>query len=150
MRPVKKNLLDYCKSVLMKRIEAAQSAMEESQQAANSEGKSSAGDKYETSRAMGQLDRDMNARQLEEANRDLAFLNTIQAESFFESAQTGSVVTTEKNIFFISLGLGTATIDNQQIVLLSHASPVAKMMEGKKAGENFILNNQPVKIIDVY
>jgi hypothetical protein len=38
--------------------------MESAQQSANSEEKSSAGDKYETSRAMGHLEKDMHARQL--------------------------------------------------------------------------------------
>jgi hypothetical protein len=147
---LKKKLLDHCKTVLTKRIESAKKAMEQSQEAANSEGKSSAGDKYETSRAMGQLDRDMNARQLEEAQRDLAFVNSIQADSVFNSVQIGSVAITEKNYFFISIGLGTTTADNKDIILLSAASPVAKMMEGKKAGESFIQNGQSIRIVDVY
>jgi hypothetical protein len=147
---LKKKLLEHCKAVLTKRIESAKNAMEQSQEAANSEGKSSAGDKYETSRAMGQMDRDMNARQLEEAQRDLAFVNSIRPDVIFNTVQIGSVVVTEKNYFFISIGLGTTSINNQDIVLLSAASPVAKMMEGKKAGESFIQNGQPIKILDVY
>ena len=132
-------LLEHCSAVLLERIAVAKNAMEESQLAANSEGKSSAGDKYETSRAMGQLDRDMNARQLEEAQRDLAFINSIRPDSIFTSVQTGCIVVTEKNSFFISIGLGTAFADNKNFILLSAASPVAKIMEGKKAGESFIV-----------
>jgi transcription elongation GreA/GreB family factor len=149
-KQLKRKLLDHCKSVLMKRIETAKSAMELAQEAANSEGKSSAGDKYETSRAMGQLDRDMNARQLEEAQRDLAFVNSINTDSIFTSVQTGSIVLTEKNSFFISIGLGSTTADNQNFVLLSAGSPVAKMMEGKKAGEEFNFNRTMIKILDVF
>ena len=96
---LKQRLLQHCKSILEKRITAARSAMEQAQEAANSEGKSSAGDKYETSRAMGQLDRDMNARQMEEAHRDQAFLNSIPEDSVFTSVQVGSVVVTDKNSF---------------------------------------------------
>jgi len=147
---LKKKLLDYCKAVLTKRIESAKKAMEQAQEAANSEGKSSAGDKYETSRAMGQLDRDMNARQLEEAQRDLAFVNSIHADAIFSIVQIGSIAVTEKNYFFISIGLGTTSVNNQDVVLLSAASPVAKMMEGKKAGESFIQNGQSIKILQVF
>jgi transcription elongation GreA/GreB family factor len=99
---------------------------------------------------MGQLDRDMNARQLEEAQRDLAFVNSINPDSIFTSVQTGSIVLTEKNSFFISIGLGSTTADNQNFVLLSAASPVAKMMEGKKAGEEFSFNRTMIKILDVF
>ena len=41
--------------------------MVNAQQAANEEGKSSAGDKYETGRAMMQIERDKAAQQLDEA-----------------------------------------------------------------------------------
>jgi len=147
---LKKKLLDHCKADLEKRIEAARKAMVESQEAANSEGKSSAGDKYETSRAMGQLDRDMNARQLEEAQRDLAFVNSIPDDSIFTSVQTGCIVVTEKNSFFISIGLGSVIAGDQNFVLLSAASPVAKSMEGKKAGESFLFNSNTIKIREVW
>jgi len=134
----------------MSRISAAKGAMDQAQQAANSEDKSSAGDKYETSRAMGQLEAGMNARQLDEAQRDLAFLNTIDPEIISDSVQTGSVVETEKNLFFVSIGLGNMTVNNSQVIFLSPASPVAKIMVGKKAGENFFFNGQVVEILDVY
>jgi hypothetical protein len=41
-------------AVLTQRINTAQAAMDRAQEAANSEEKSSSGDKYETGRAMGQ------------------------------------------------------------------------------------------------
>lgn len=52
--------------------------MEGAQEAANSESKSSAGDKYETGRAMAQLERDRHAQLLAEAQkveRELTQLN---------------------------------------------------------------------------
>jgi len=147
---LKQKLLDHCKVVLANRINVAMHAMNQAQEAANSEGKSSAGDKYETSRAMGQLDRDMNARQLEEAQRDLAFINTIPSEVNFDSAQTVSVLVTEKFSYFISTGLGSVVIENQQFIFLSPSSPVAKVMLGKTSGEIFFFNGQSIKILDVY
>ena len=146
---LKKKLLDHSKALLMKRIEAAKSAMDQAQEAANSEGKSSAGDKYETSRAMGQMEAGMNARQLDEAQRDLAFLSAINPEMVFDSVQTGCIVKTEEFFYFISIGLGNLTVDNLKVIFLSPASPVAKLMEGKKTGENFSFNGRSIKILDV-
>jgi len=149
-KALKIKLLAHCKAVLLKRIEAAKNAMDQAQEAANSEGKSSAGDKYETSRAMGQLEAGMNAKQLDEAQRELAFLSAINPDIVFDSVQTGSFVTTEDYFYFISTGLGNLTVENIQVIFLSPASPVAKMMEGKKTGENFSFNGQSIKILDVY
>ena len=152
---LKRILLDHCKTVLMNRIEAAKSAMDQAQEAANSEGKSSAGDKYETSRAMGQMEAGMNARQLDEAQRDLAFISMIDPEMIFDSVQTGSIVETEKLLYFISTGLGNMVLPpdlprgSMNIVFLSPASPVAKSMEGKKSGEGFLFNGQAIKILNV-
>ena len=88
---LKKEILFRCISLVEKRIEAAIHAMHQAQEAANSEGKSSAGDKYETSRAMGQLDRDMNAKQVAEAQRDLAFLNGLLPVMQMDTARPGAL-----------------------------------------------------------
>ncbi len=58
----KEKLKDEAISIVQNRINSAATAMANAQESANSNDKSSAGDKYETSRAMGQLDRDMNAK----------------------------------------------------------------------------------------
>ena len=54
-------------------------AMEAAQESANDQSKSSAGDKYETSRSMGQLDRNMHARQYEQARQERTILERLQA-----------------------------------------------------------------------
>lgn len=147
---LKQQLFDHCASMLEKRIQGAHEAMLVAQESANSEGKSSMGDKYETSRAMGQLDRDMNARQLEEAQRDLVFLQSLRTDELHTAVKPGSVVRTENQLFFISLGLGTVRIGNTDIILLSSGAPVAKLMEGKKTGERFVLNGNGIMVKDVF
>src|SRR6185436_8562980 len=124
--------------------------MKQAQDAGNSEGKSSAGDKYETSRAMGQLDRDMNAKQLEEAKRELAYIHALAVDEIQDSVAIGSVVICKDFLFFISLGLGSAKIDGQNIVLLSPQAPVATQMNGKKPVETFIFNGKTIAIVDVF
>ncbi len=51
--------------------------MDRAQEAANSEGKSPAGDKYETGRAMGQLQKEMHGRQLAEYAKEVKALQSI-------------------------------------------------------------------------
>ena len=146
----KKELQHHCISILEKRIAVAGEAMKQAQESANSEEKSSAGDKYETSRAMGQLTRDMNAKQLEEAQRDLAFVSNLSPDKLFDSAQPGSVVVCDGVIFFISLGLGIIDIQNKKVVMLSPAAPIAMEMAEKKAGDSFEFRGNRTKILEVY
>ncbi len=146
----KKKLLQSCILILEKRIAVAHEAMQQAQEAANSEEKSSAGDKYETSRAMGQLGRDMNAKQLEEAQRDLAFVNSLSPDRLNDSAQPGSVVVCEEIIYFISLGLGTIEVQDKKVIMLSSNAPVAREIHGKKAGDSFEFRGSKTKILDVY
>jgi hypothetical protein len=146
----KKSIQQSCISITTSRIETAGNAMHEAQDAANSEEKSSAGDKYETSRAMGHLSRDMNAKQLEEAKRDLAYILALPAGKLFKTAAPGSVVVAGDAVFFISLGLGTVTVNGQKVVLLSSRAPVALLIEGKKAGDTFSFNGDSTKILDVF
>jgi hypothetical protein len=53
-------LFEHCKNEIERRVANFEYAMMDAQASANSEDKSSAGDKYETGRAMSQIARDMN------------------------------------------------------------------------------------------
>ena len=80
-----KNLVKTeCIKLINQRIANAKSAVSQAQDAANSSDKSTAGDKYETSRAMGQIDSDMNSKQLLEAEQELSFLEKIDVIWFIE------------------------------------------------------------------
>jgi len=146
----KKQLKTACIDILQQRIETAEEAMMQAQDAANNEEKSSVGDKYETSRAMGHLDSEMNAKQLEEANRELAILNSLSVNNLHTTVTNGTVVICNDYIFFIALGLGTTVIDGRSIILLSPQAPVATLLNGKKASDSFFFNTKGVEIVDVF
>jgi len=146
----KQRLKSACAEILQQRIITATQAMQQAQESANSDEKSSAGDKHETGRAMGQIDRDMNARQLEEAKRELEIIHGISTESLHQKAGSGSVVVCADFTFFISLGLGTTSIDEKKIVFLSPSAPIAKLISGKMKGETFSMNGKVMEIKDVF
>ena len=146
----KKRIRESCITYLTSRIDAARHAMLEAQESANSEEKSSAGDKYETSRSMGQLHRDMNAKQLEEASRELAYVSALPVTTLSTFAGAGSVVVCDQYVFFIAAGSKTIMEDGQQVVMLSPTAPVARQLEGKKDGDTFQFNGREIKIHGVF
>ena len=132
------------------RIKTAAQAMKLAQESANHAEKSSAGDKYETSRAMGQIERDMNAKQLEEVMREMATLLTIDSTNLYDTVTKGSFVICKKNFFFIATGLGTVTHDDKTIIILSPKAPLSLAMNQKKAGDSFIFNGNEIEIVEVF
>jgi transcription elongation GreA/GreB family factor len=137
----KETILETCKELVSQRIQTAETAMKEAQESSNSEEKSSAGDKYETARAMGQLARDMNAKQLMQAKAELAELHKIDLKKT-DTIKTGSLIETDAALYFIAVGLGVITIAGQQVVVLSPKSPLAQELWAKKEGDTFTFNKK--------
>jgi hypothetical protein len=147
---LKNELKQFCHTIIQQRIEAAKLALHAAQQAANSEEKSSAGDKYETSRAMSHLEKDMHARQMAENIKELSTLFSINVNAVYEEGRAGAFLQCTGISFFIAAGLGKQMIHGNPIFFLSPHAPLAKMLEFKKAGDSFLFNKMPTVILEVY
>ncbi|GAB2593698.1 3-oxoacyl-ACP synthase [Spirosoma areae] len=146
---IKKSLYEQCQLYVQQRIDTARQAMEAAQEAANSESKSSAGDKYETGRAMAQLERDRNAQLLAEARKLDGDLKHVNIEKTFETVQLGSLVTTSRGTFFISIGAGKFTLDGIHYFAVSPASPIAMGLAGRKVGDVVTVNSAAYQVLAV-
>lgn len=146
-----KNVLkQFARSVIEQRMASAETAMNNAQQAANQEEKSSAGDKYETARAMGHLEKDMHARQLAEHGKELAMLHAIDINRMYVTATAGALIQCTSIVFFIAAGLGKQMVEGKTVIFLSPLAPLVKLLQGKKAGDQFMFNNKQVEIIDIF
>ena len=145
----KQNLYSRCQQYVQQRIATAQQAMDAAQESANSESKSSAGDKYETGRAMAQLERDRYAQLLAEARKMEQELTRLNVEKTYDTVQPGSLVTTNRGTFFISISAGKLTLDGPGYYAVSPASPVAAALAGHRAGDVVTVNSQPYQVLSV-
>ncbi len=146
----KAELLALCQAYIQKRIDTARQAMESAQEAANSESKSSAGDKYETGRAMAQLERDRNAHLLAEAMGVERELNQLNVEKAYEMVQPGSLAVTNRGLFFISIGAGKLTLDGVDYFAVSAASPIGTALSGRKAKDTVTFNKLVYQVLEVF
>ena len=144
------SLQKKCIAILEERICSIRLAMQEAQLAANSEEKSSAGDKYETSRAMSHLEKDMQASRLSASLKELENLRLINCNKIFDSVQRGSFVKCDKAAYFIAGGFGKLLFGSQTIFLVSPNAPIALKLAGKKPGDIVEINNQKLTIIEIY
>lgn len=147
---LKKLLKEKASQILHARIDTALAAMSEAQLAANEEGKSSVGDKYETSRAMAQIDRDIHARQLESAQKELNFIQHVDVSLFCKQVEIGAYVNTENGKYFFLTGLGSVDLDDEKIIFLSISSPIGKIFLGKKEGDKVNFNGKEIIIREMF
>ncbi len=146
MIELKKELYKQCLNYVQKRMEAAQQAIEEAQKASNDDTKSSAGDKYETGRAMMQQETDRNAVQLNETNKLKVALNQLNYLVISDTAETGSLVITNNGNFFIAISAGVLMVNGETYFAISPDSPVGLRLKGQKTGYEFDLNNKHYQI----
>lgn len=145
----KQLLKQFGEQVITQRIAITMQAMNEAQAAANHEEKSSAGDKYETSRAMSHLEKDMHARQLLAHQQDLNALRAIDVSSISHTPAPGAFIRSATNAFFIAAGLGQQIVQGETIIFLSPISPLAKLLMQKKKDEEFEFKGKN-KIMELY
>jgi hypothetical protein len=136
--------------IIEQRIVAAKTHINDAQEAANNEEKSSAGDKYETARAMNQLEKEMHSKQLAQQLKEFALLHEVKTDTVYTAATTGACIDCRDIIFFIAAGLGKQTIDGKLIIYLSPQAPLAKQLHNKKAGDHFVFNGKELVIEAVY
>jgi transcription elongation GreA/GreB family factor len=146
----KMQLKEKCRTHIKERMDALRMAMDVAQDAANEETKSSAGDKYETARAMGQLEKEMYARQLAETSKEMVSLMEIDCSNIYKNIVPGSLVRCEYISYFILAGIGKIRLEEELIYAISPNAPIAKLLTGKKKGDTVTINNKSDQIIEIF
>lgn len=147
---IKALLFEKCAEITQSRIEIATADMNHAQQSANEETKSSAGDKYETGRAMSQNERDRSAKLLAEAKQMQQIFNALDYKTAHHSIKSGCVVVTDSNNYFISAAVGNIKIEKTEYYAVSPVSPIAQKILGQKIGYVFEINDKKFQILDVF
>lgn len=145
----KKETLDYCLNSVLKRIEEVELALADADSSLADDTKSSAGDKYETSREMIQQDINRYQSQLAVAIKDLDILNKIDHIQTFDHIGLGSLIQTDLGIYFISISIGLIKIGQDNIFVISPISPIGSVLIGKKVGDIISFNNKEQKIVNI-
>lgn len=150
MLDIKKKLYEQCQGYLAQRITTAQDAIKAMQSSANDETKSSAGDKYETGRAMMQLEMEKDSAQLAEAVKLKRILDNIKIDKRASVIQPGSLVITDHSNFFIAISVGQVILEDKLYLVVSAESPIGAKLIGLKTEEKLIFANRTYKIEQVW
>jgi len=146
---LKADLYNQCMAYVNQRIDTARHALNEAQESANAEEKSSAGDKYETGRAMAHLEREKALGQMNEGLKLKAALEKVSLENTNVEVRLGSIVFTSTTNFFLTISAGKLLSGGASFIALAPASPLGALLMGRKKGDQFVFNSQTWVIKDI-
>lgn len=138
-----------CCGKLQDRVEKLKASIAEAQLVANEETKSSVGDKYETGRAMVQLEIEKFQLQLSSALKIMDTLKQFNSFQRCDIIRQGAVVETSRGFFYLLASVGEVLLDEVTYITISLASPLGEMLKGKSKGYEFNLNGNTYLIKSV-
>jgi hypothetical protein len=146
---IKAALLAQLLQHLEQNIAETEQAIASAKESRDNESKSSAGDKYETGRAIMQIELENNGRQLEKsrvAKQELLQLNLQEVHSL---AGPGSLVYTNQGIYFISTGFGKLELAEQPYYAISLASPIGQALKQAKVGDRVSFQGKVLEVLSI-
>lgn len=139
---MKKRVVDFITLLIKGKTKLLKFELDSINKEKNNLKKSSAGDKFETSRALMQTEYDKIDNQLLILKNQLRAIKSISLSDNKKKVGVGSFIKTNKSFYFISIGLGKQIIDNNDIYVISLSSPIGKLLNNKKKGDKIVFNNK--------
>ena len=147
----KEALINLIKIILNDKISTLNKDINSLKESQKNDTKSSMGDKYETGRAMIQLELEKYHSRLINNKEMLSILLKINPKLKTETIQSGSLIQTNHGWFFISIGIGKVRLENKtEVIVLSPISPLGKMFLNKSKNEAFDFQKRQYQIIEAY
>lgn len=142
----KKDVIAAACRQLEQRLDALNEQLADIEQARNNETKSSAGDKYETSREMMQREADqIEARKLH--TRDLLQrIHQFDPVTASITVQPGCLIHTNRGWYFLAVPLGKIKVGTETCFALSTDAPLGAQLLGKKTGDRFLFRDSEIEI----
>ena len=146
---IKKTLFNHCKTHLEKKMKVLEQLKKNLQKDLTYETKSSAGDKYETARAMIQLENEKLSTQIHEIELNYQKLNTIKDFQTSKSISLGSIIFTDKANYYVAIAADFFEVNSKVFYCISSQSPIGKLLIGKKINESIMFNNVQSTILEI-
>lgn len=149
MSLIKTAVYHHCESYLRQKAKGYLSQDQSLLESLDSEGKSSAGDKHETGRAMIQLEREKLAQQRERNDQDIKTLDALKNKTTTVYIAPGALVNTSLASYFLAVPADAFSHNDKKIYCISPQSPIGQLLLGKKAGESFSFRGNSIKVLEV-
>lgn len=146
--PDRATLYEACRLPLSQQLEVVERSLDRLQHDKAAETKSSAGDKYETGRAMLQREEAQLQQQRARLLDTLAQLDKVRQlpPRRVDTIGVGSLVRTPMGVYWIAAAIGRVPFGEGWVYCISPASPIGALLLGRQAGETVAFNGRNVKV----
>ena len=135
-----------CLDLVKDKIERSAKHLNELKGASANDTKSSAGDKFQTSREMLQQEINKAQAHLSQLQSQLQVLNSLRPQETSEIIKLGSYVVTSVGDFYISTSLGKVKSGTQFFYAISAESPMAMALINNQAETEVRINDRRIFI----
>lgn len=144
---IKKKVYDKCVEKQNEILENAKAAMDDAQKAANEYGPPK--DRYDSFRTQLLRKRDLHAEQYEKAIKEMDFLLNLKPDNQNKELIINTLVVTNKQRFYVSIGLGKITIPDGEYYAISPQAPIYQSLKEKTKGDSVVFNGQKITILEL-
>ena len=142
MKSKKSEIHANLRSILEKTLDEARREYVLAKESRDSDTKSSAGDKFETGREMMQREMDKLSALIDNTLNSIAKLDRIADLPVSAIISEGSLVETEQDTYYISIGYGKL----EAVYAISIESPLGIELKGKKVGDRVEMRGRIITI----
>lgn len=146
---IKKDIIEKCKAEIIAKKDSIDQEMVNLKISLGAETKSSAGDKYETSREMMNQEKGKLQSQMSVLNQQLETLSKINTNTKHEKVGLGSIVKTSVANYFISISYGKVSDGKDDFFMISAITPIAQEMINKTEGDEITWNEKRILITEI-
>lgn len=146
---LKQRMHHKCLDFIEAKITEVQRVLDSITESKAGETKSSAGDKFETSRAMLQIEEENNGRQLVQLYALRETLIQAARRMTTEVIGPGNLIITQKRRYYLAAGLGKIKLDNVDYFCISAESPIGQLLLDRQVGDEVVFNGVVDVILEV-
>lgn len=147
---LKIHIKEHCLQLTREKINTVKGALNAATESANNETKSTAGDKYETGKAMMQLEQEKLGKQLQEMLAMENEIGRIDLTNSDKKIKKGSLIETDKGWFFIGIGYGKISVNKISVFTISENSPVGKKFLSLDKSNQLNFNSTIYNILSIH
>ncbi len=137
----KQNLFQHISETITEKIGRLQQDIKDLQKDIAEDNKSSAGDKFETSREMAQQELGKLSTQLVEQQRLKKLLESQDTETS-SFIKVGSLVQTDSGMFLVGIPIGKITFGGISVIGIGVGAPLGQLLLNKSENDRVTFNHQ--------
>jgi hypothetical protein len=150
MKQFKEQILQKCKELVDEKLNKLFYALEELNESAEAESKSTAGDKHETGRAMIQIEQEKIGKQIQEWENQKLLLHKIDVCKDTDRISIGTLIETDRELFFLAINLGKIKLEEHDVMVISVQSTLGSLMTKHHKNDKITFLNSTYLIKALY